>query len=245
MLKKETFDMAARGTPLSDVVGECVSTGSSNLDTLLGKGLPLGLVTHVYGPPGSGKTNLCLTTAVECAKQGKKVLFIDTEGGFRIERFLQICKDKGVAKRILLKQVRDFDEQKNLVRRLNRIVSHGFGLVVFDSIVSLYRLQIEGGRKEILELSRELGRQLAWLSRLARDHNLAVLVTNQVYDSFDEDGEKEVVPVGGSVLLYWAKMCVELEKGTQGGERRAELVKHPFVAEGKSIKFRIENKGIV
>ncbi|MFH1425044.1 MAG: DNA repair and recombination protein RadB [archaeon] len=242
LLTKE-FDAKAEAKPLSDVVGECAPTGSRNIDELLGKGIPLGLIAHVYGPPGVGKTNLCLTTAVECAKKGKKVLFVDTEGGFRVERFLQICKDADVAKRIMLKQVRDFEEQKELVRNLRRIVNKDFGLVIFDSFVSLYRLEVSGTRREILELSRELGRQLGKLSKIARDFNLAVMLSNQVYASFDEDGEKEVVPVGGDVLLYWSKLSLELEK-LGPGQRKATLIKHPYAAEGKHIKFRITKNGL-
>ena len=47
-------------------------------------------LTVVYGGPATGKTLLCLTAVAQVVKQGKKVIFIDTEKGFFIERFQQV-----------------------------------------------------------------------------------------------------------------------------------------------------------
>ncbi|MDI6811297.1 MAG: ATPase domain-containing protein [archaeon] len=69
------------------------STGCKSIDELLGGGFESGTVTQLYGEAGSGKTNICLQVAVECARKGKSVIFIDTEG-FSPERFLQIASSK-------------------------------------------------------------------------------------------------------------------------------------------------------
>jgi DNA repair protein RadB len=66
------------------------STGCKSIDELLGGGFESGTVTQLYGEAGSGKTNICLQVAVECARKGKKIIFIDSEG-FSPERFLQIA----------------------------------------------------------------------------------------------------------------------------------------------------------
>ncbi|MFZ0222396.1 MAG: ATPase domain-containing protein, partial [Candidatus Nitrosopolaris sp.] len=39
-------------------------TGCKSLDNLLGGGIEAGVITQVYGPPGSGKTQLCHTLCV-------------------------------------------------------------------------------------------------------------------------------------------------------------------------------------
>lgn len=228
-----------------------MSTGSANLDSLLGDGLPLGLITHLYGPAGSGKTNICLSSAIACVKNGLEVLYIDTEGSFNIQRFEQIAQGraKEISKKIYLHRPNSFDEQKDVIRYLEKILDFNFGLVIIDSMVSLYRIEIDGERENILDLSRELGKELAILSQLARKFKIAVLITNQVYSSFSKDPrflnkEKEIVPVGGDTLLYWPKVILELEKTKKAGERNAVLKKHLFRAEGKSIKLRITNSGI-
>lgn len=46
------------------------------------RGYESDIITTIYGPAGSGKTNFSLLAAVSCASKGNKVLFIDTEGDF-------------------------------------------------------------------------------------------------------------------------------------------------------------------
>lgn len=43
-----------------------LSTGSRDLDRLLGGGIETGSITEVFGESGSGKTQLCHTLAVTC-----------------------------------------------------------------------------------------------------------------------------------------------------------------------------------
>ena len=59
-------------------------------------------VTCIYGPAASGKTTLALMACVEAAKEGKKVLFIDTEEGFSVDRFKQISGDVYLLKNIII-----------------------------------------------------------------------------------------------------------------------------------------------
>ena len=66
-----------------------VSTGSALIDDILEGGLEKEVTTTIYGPSGSGKTNVAILAALESAEKGK-VIFIDTEGGFSIERAKQL-----------------------------------------------------------------------------------------------------------------------------------------------------------
>jgi DNA repair protein RadB len=234
---------AARvGNWVKKLDNEFLSTGSGEIDNFLGGGMEAGTVMHIYGPAGSGKTSICLACAIGAVRKGKKVLFVDTEGGFNLGRFKQIANDDmELAKKIVLLQPYSFEEQRNIVKNLGKIVNSGFDLVVIDSIVSLYRLELVGDRKETLELARELGRQMAALSKLSREREVAVLICNQVYSSFKEE---EIVPVGGDSLLYWSKVVLELEKSNKAGERIATIKKHPFLREDSNIKFRITSKGV-
>ena len=78
-----------------------ISSGSTDLDEWLAGGYENDIITTLYGPAGSGKTNLCLIAAANLASQGKKVIFIDTEGGFSIERLKQIAGENGEYEKVL------------------------------------------------------------------------------------------------------------------------------------------------
>ena len=52
-------DMFIAAAELINQKGERLTTGSKNLDALLGGGVETGAITQFYGPPGSGKTQLC------------------------------------------------------------------------------------------------------------------------------------------------------------------------------------------
>ncbi|KAI8366946.1 Rad51-domain-containing protein [Choanephora cucurbitarum] len=74
-----------------------ITTGSKELDRLLGGGIETGSITELFGEFRCGKTQLCLTLAVSCqlalehgGAEGK-CLFIDTEGTFRPNRILSIA----------------------------------------------------------------------------------------------------------------------------------------------------------
>lgn len=75
-----------------------VTTGSRELDKLLGGGIETGSITELFGEFRTGKTQLCHTLAVTCQlpiSQGGgegKCLYIDTEGTFRPERLLAVSK---------------------------------------------------------------------------------------------------------------------------------------------------------
>ena len=69
-----------------------VSTGSELIDDILEGGLEPEVTTTIYGPSGSGKTNIAILIALNNSKD-KKVIFIDTEGGFSIERAKQLFSD--------------------------------------------------------------------------------------------------------------------------------------------------------
>lgn len=65
-----------------------ITTGSKNLDNILGGGMETGSITELFGEYRTGKSQLCHTLAVTCqlpidmgGGEGK-CLFIDTEGTF-------------------------------------------------------------------------------------------------------------------------------------------------------------------
>jgi len=107
-----------------------------------------------------------------------------------------------------------------------------------DCAVSLYRIGTD--EEKATSMNRMLSKQFAKLGELARKHNLAVIITNQVYSSFEDGG---VEPIGGSILKYWSKAVVELKK-ENFNKREAVLRRHRSLPEDISVKFVITNEGL-
>ena len=222
---------------------EKISSGSKVIDSLLAGGFERGIITTLYGAASSGKSNITMLATVSIASQGKKVLFIDTEGGFSIERIQQIAqKDcKPILKNILLLEPTNFEEQKKALGQVAEIVGNEkIGLVIVDSIAMLYRLQ-KGSQEEIAITNKELACQLSVLSEVARKMNIPCLVTNQVYADFQN--KNNVHMVGGDLLKYWSKCIIKLEI-LENGVRKASIFKARSLPEGKCVFFEIEEKGL-
>lgn len=219
---------------------------NSSMDDLLGGGIEKRTITQFYGPPGSGKTNIALTLAVEVAKNNKKVAYIDTEGGISIDRIKQLAGDdfERIAENIVVFEPNSFLEQRENLKTIESWLHTNvddMDLLVLDSAVALYRLK-EDKRSKVH--NKDLGNQMGILTKIARQHDMAVIITNQIYSTFEDERESGIRPVGGTILRYWSKIIVELSRSEKDGKRKATLIRHKSLPEGKNIEFSITNKGI-
>ncbi len=239
--------------------GNRISTGSYDLNKWLFGGYERDIITTVYGPAGSGKTNFCVLVTVSQAKKDNKVIFIDTEGGFSPDRFKQMTGEEyeKSVKNVLLLKPTSFNEQKKIFDSLLKEINSDskIGLIIVDSMTMLYRLEIADELSElnseykdskIKSVNRELARQLRTLAEISRKKNIPVIITNQIYYNFIKDeqktGEERIAKmVGGDLLKYWSKCLIELK--SENGKRNAILRKHRSLPE-KELNFVISNEGI-
>ena len=220
-----------------------ITTGSAILDSFLEGGYESDVVTTIYGPGGSGKTNLCMLCSLAVVRNGKKVIYIDTEGNFSLARLKQLAPEnyKDILKNIFFLRPTTFQEQNNAFKKLKDLVNKSLiGLIVVDTIAMLYRLEL-GKSEEIYEINRELGLQLSYLTEISCKKKIPIVLTNQVYSAFD--GTNKVNMVGGDILKYGSKCLVELQKA-RANKRMAILRKHRSIPEERSVFFEIIEKGI-
>lgn len=216
---------------------ERVETGSGLIDDFLQGGIENGIITNIYGESGTGKTAFCIQVASEVAQDGGKVAYIDTEGGFSPERMKQMA-DEEALENLVIKNPVDFKGQEETIDELEALVEQeDIDLVVVDSAVSLYRLKVNGDNAS--EINQRLSQQLSELSKIARTQNIPVMITNQVYTSFDEE---DLELVGRDVPKYWSKCLIKL---SENSSRKMEISKHRSIPKGRSRKFSIANEGIV
>lgn len=217
-------------------------TGTSVLDSLLGDGYPSGILTSIYGPAASGKTTACMLAAIDFARKGRKVVYVDTEGGFSTERFKQLAADyEKLLPNIIFLKINSFDEQIRQFKLLPELAKNRkIGLVVVDTIGSHYR---NARREETYrQNNNELAMQVEILQALAKERalDLLVLMTNQVYA--DVEKIDEVVPVGGEIIRKRCGCMLEL-RAIHGSMRVARLMCHPTVSERREIVFEIVQDG--
>lgn len=234
-----------------------ISAGSYDLNKFLFGGYETDIITTIYGPGGSGKSNICLIIAVSQAKKSNKVIFVDTEGGFSTERFKQIHGgEKEEVQRdmqniLLLKPTSFREQEKAFTTLLNQVKKENISLIIIDSIAMLYRLELGSAissreTQKISKVNRKLASQLRSLNEISRKQNIPIIVTNQVYSLFSRDEEskkleKEISMVGGDLLKYWSKCLIELQNFR--GKRKMVLKKHRSLPK-KEFWFEIIHEGI-
>jgi len=182
-----------------------------------------------------------LLAVIGVARKNKKVIYIDTESSFSVERLKQIAKDYiRILKNVIFFKPSNFYEQEKDIRNLRKIINKNIGLIVVDTISMLYRLEL-GRREDASRVNRSLVEQIAQLSEIAKENDIPVLITNQVYSSFDE--RDKVNMVGGDILKYRSKTLIELQI-TPFGNRKAILRKHRALPQ-REVTFKIVHGGII
>jgi len=230
-----------------------ILTGSIDIDKWLEGGYERGIITMFYGPSASGKSNFMMQAAVHQAR-AKKIVFIDTEGSFSLDRINQLTKNdsESILKNIALLNPTSFEEQNQAFEKIkNELNSDNIGLIIVDSISMLYRLSLADARKEgqeaVQKVNSLLANQMKILYEIARKQNIPVLITGQVYSEFLSEEEwlsgktAGVNVVGGDLLKYWSKCTIELQ--IDKGKKKALIKKHRSIQE-KDLFYEIVNEGI-
>lgn len=221
-------------------INKRLTSGCKPLDDILCGGFEIGVITQIFGEAGSGKTNICLQTAIKCAKDNGKVIFIDTEG-ISNDRFIQIAGEnsKDIAQNIIIYEPYSFEEQHAAIKKLDKITKENIDLIIMDSATMFYRLDL-GDDELSMKTRRELTNQLGFLHILARKYSIAVIITSQVYTDINTG---KVKSIGGTGLDHISKTILHFEK-TGIGIRRVKIHKHRSCPEGTMCKFTITNNGI-
>ena len=206
-----------------------VQTGCISLDKLLGGGFPTKTVSLVYGEAETGKTSLAVQCAVNCARRGIKSLFIDTDGTFSYERLSQIAEydyDR-ISPLMIIMRPTTFEDQSKAMDHLEKVITNKFGLIVVDTVTSLYRVELTD-TKETYAANRELNRQLAVLTQIAKTCGVAVLVISQVRSvPFGETVKTK--PVATRVLNYWSDVVLDMRQSGQTRVIKVLREKHPKI----------------
>jgi DNA repair protein RadB len=216
-----------------------VSVGCTTLDTLLRGGLQPGILTLIYGEPGTGKTNICILASCTNASKEKKVVYITSEGVSQ-ERLRQVCKKKNKKplENILFFSPENLEEQEKIIEKALKIRCL---LLVIDTINKFYRLQLSTDKDAA---DRSLTRQMVTLQLAAKKRQIPIILTGQVYQN-----ETGVKPFANRIISPLAKTIIQLKKqeyqNTHESEpREAIVIKHPYYKTKEKIRFFITAQGL-
>ncbi|KAM3934192.1 DNA repair protein RAD51 homolog 4 isoform 1-T2 [Leptodactylus fuscus] len=232
-------------------------TGNKKLDTLLDSGIYTGEVTEIAGAPGSGKTQMCQSIAVNVAANlQQQVCYIDTTGGVTGTRLLQLiqCKtqreDEQVASLKRIQVIHVFDAYKllDVLQDLRQSFSQQLlrsgetlRLVVLDSVCAVIYPLLGGKQTEGMAVMMYLAREL---QTLAHDFSLTVLVTNHI----TKDGLAGFRPALGRSWSFVPSTRIQIhkdERNKQSGNRVISLIKSSRQPTNLQVEVEIGFGGIL
>jgi DNA repair protein RadA len=197
------------------------SSGSKTLDSLLDGGFREGKVVEFYGKSNSGKTQLAMQAALYAAREGPRVLFVDTEGSFRPERLEAMArargwKTEGLLDRVIYIRTDSSSEQMEVVRMMAmRNTTASCRMVVVDTLTRNFSVELPGRSN----LASRQGGLNVHLSEIARDaflNSRAYVLTNRVTFGAAQD-----VGIGGKTVDQLLHMSVRLDR--QGAQLKGTL----------------------
>jgi len=228
-----------------------ISTGSKNLDELLGGGIETRAITELYGEYGTGKTQICHTLCVtvqqnESEDNLSRALYVDTENTFRPERIASIATARKfdpnrALENIIVAKAYNSAHQEVIIQESPNIISlYNIKIMIVDSIVSHYRAEFLG-RSYLSERQQRINRLLHILLRIGETCKIAVVITNQIQSSPDAIFGDPHKATGGNVMAHTSTYRLYLKKA--GKNRIARMVDSPYHSE-REILFTLNEQGI-
>lgn len=231
-----------------------ITTGSQELDDVLGGGIETGSVIEFFGEFRTGKTQimhqLCVNVQLPKEKGGLEAnaLYIDTEGTFRPERIIQMSEGldldyKKVLKNIVYGRAYNSDHQILLVKEATNLIKEkNIKLIVIDSLIGHFRSEYIG-RGTLATRQQTINAHLHDLLRLCDIYtDLAIVLTNQVQSKPDVFYGNPLRATGGNIVAHGSTIRIFLRKG-KGEQRIAKVVDAPHLPEGEAV-FSILESGI-
>ena len=232
-----------------------ITSGSKELDNLLGGGFESNSITELFGEFRTGKTQICHTLCVTCQLPKRdgggegKAIYIDTEGTFRPEKLAPIAErfgldPKEVIENVFYARAYNSDHQNKLLFQVCGLMcEHKFSLLIVDSATALYRTDYSG-RGELSNRQMSLAKFLRNLQKIADEHKIVVVVTNQVVASVDGSsfGGNDKKPIGGHIMAHACQTRLFLKKGLKQN-RICKIYDSPSLPESEAT-YSITDRGI-
>ena len=230
-----------------------LTTGSTQLDRILGGGITSGLITEFFAGFKGGKTQICFTLSVMATRPteegglGGDTIYIDTENTFNSQRLQQIAETRGYDSHETLQHlhVAKANTSNHMIALVKQLHTHiqqwNVKLIIIDSLMAQFRSEYKG-RGTLAERQGELGEIIGRLLRVAQANDVAIVITNQMQSTPDSTYSNPDKPTGGHVVGHAMTIRVQLRQG-KGNSRIARVIDSSYLPE-EAVRILVTEKGI-
>ncbi|MCI6283286.1 DNA repair protein RadA [Selenomonas sp.] len=220
---------AEQPKPIGEVVTEDLprfSTGSPELDRVLGGGVIPGSMVLIVGDPGVGKSSLTLAACANVARAGRRVLYVTGEESTRQIR-MRADRLNAIAEKLFVVSETNLDTIKTHIENTKP------ELVVIDSIQTMLRPEVASAPGSVSQV-RECAAEIL---RVAKTEGIAAFVIGHVTKEGNLAGPRVLEHIVDTVLYF-------------EGERNAEYrvlraVKNRFGSTNELGLFEMRDCGLV
>ena len=266
--KVEVFSLFQKG---SDLMNQRynnirrISTGSRNLDNIIGGGFESNSITELIGEKNVIITDFIHILTVNAKKQNpnNQIIFFDLENNFNKEKIISLAKEMNINRKnclgniILINEVDTFDD---LMSKLNEISENNqcseCSLLIIDSLITIFqklfketlihKSQINNELGNKYDIESKLGKILTILKRISILYNMAIIITRIINDDENMNAQNDLIksdPNIEIILNYECKTRLKFKK-LKNDKIKCIVLNSPMISE-QDCKFIITEKGII
>ena len=203
-----------------------ITSGSGELDRVLGGGIIPGSMVLIVGDPGIGKSSLNLKVCSNLAEACKSVLYVTGEESTRQVR-MRADRLNAVSEKLMIAS------ETNLEVIEKHILDIKPSLLVIDSIQTIFRPDVQSAPGSVSQV-RECAVELL---RIAKTNGISVLVIGHV--------TKDGTLAGPRVLEHIVDTVLYFEGGSNSEYRLLRAVKNRFGSTNEIGLFEMRGIGLV
>lgn len=193
-------------------------------------------ITHIAGPPNSGKTTLLYNVCRSIRKNEKAIIF-DCEMNFSAQRLQEIVINNEINLQdiIIIRTPEKNSQFLNIMKLHNFLAQIKCSFIAINGMTNHFR--IPGKEDNVMLPHKMLAMQMAYLNLISKKLRMPILLTNQVlYRTVNK--RKKFTPVLNTIIEHYSDNAIMVEllnKGIWSAKSKNNKVLYKLVRTGIEI----------